>query len=103
MPILSASPGLCPLFKLGVFFAALNFTYLSFMQIHAGYTGALKAPIRCFGNHLSGKRKSRFWTDNECGGAAILKNRTSRLGRQLVVNDYSLIAGFNPYTSLIER
>lgn len=38
-----------------------------------GYTGALKAPVRCFGNHLSGKGKSSFQTDNECGGAAILK------------------------------
>lgn len=37
------------------------------------YTGALKAPVRCFGNHLSGKGKSSFQTDNECGGAAILK------------------------------
>ena len=45
-----------------------------------GYTSALKAPVRCFGNHLSGKRKSWFRTDNECGGAAILKNRTSRMG-----------------------
>lgn len=38
-----------------------------------GYTGALKAPVRCFGNHLSGKGKSSFQTDNECSGAAILK------------------------------
>ena len=45
-----------------------------------GYTGALKAPVRCFGNHLSEKRKSLFQTDNKCGGAAILKNRTSRMG-----------------------
>lgn len=45
----------------------------------AGYTGALKAPVRCFGNHLSGQRKSQFRTDNECGGAAILKDRTSRM------------------------
>ena len=45
-----------------------------------GYTSALKAPVRCFGNHLSGKRKSWFWTDNDCGGAAILKTRTSRMG-----------------------
>ena len=45
-----------------------------------GYTSALKAPVRCFGNHLSGKRKSWFRTDNECGGAAILKTRTSRMG-----------------------
>ena len=45
-----------------------------------GYTGALKAPVRCFGNHLSGKRKSLFRTDDEWGGAAILKNRTSRMG-----------------------
>ena len=37
------------------------------------YTGALKAPVRCFGNHLSGKGKSSFQTDNECSGAAILK------------------------------
>ena len=44
-----------------------------------GYTGALKAPVRCFGNHLSGQRKSQFRTDNECGGAAILKDRTSRM------------------------
>ena len=44
-----------------------------------GYTGALKAPVRCFGNHLSGQRKSQFRTDNECGGAAILKYRTSRM------------------------
>lgn len=29
-----------------------------------GYTGALKAPVRCFGNHLSEKRKSLFRTDN---------------------------------------
>ena len=41
-------------------------------ELH-GYTGALKAPVRCFGNHLSGKGKSSFQTDNECGGAAILK------------------------------
>ena len=40
---------------------------------YIGYTGALKAPVRCFGNHLSGKGKSSFQTDNECGGAAILK------------------------------
>ena len=39
----------------------------------SGYTGALKAPVRCFGNHLSGKGKSSFQTDNECSGAAILK------------------------------
>ena len=45
-----------------------------------GYTSALKAPVRCFGNHLSEKRKSLFQTDNKCGGAAILKNRTSRMG-----------------------
>ena len=45
-----------------------------------GYTGALKAPVRCFGNHLSRKRKSLFRTDDEWGGAAILKNRTSRMG-----------------------
>ena len=44
-----------------------------------GYTGALKAPIRCFGNHLAGKKKSLFRTDNECGGAAILKDKTSRM------------------------
>ena len=25
-----------------------------------GYTGALKAPVRCSGNHLSGYRKSMF-------------------------------------------
>ena len=49
-------------------------------QGYRGYTSALKAPVRCFGNHLSGKRKSWFRTDNECGGAAILKNRTSRMG-----------------------
>ena len=49
------------------------------------YTGALKAPVRCFGNQLSGKGKSSFRTDNEYGG------------------DYSLSAGSNPYTSLIER
>ena len=47
---------------------------------YIGYTGALKAPVRCFGNHLSEKRKSLFQTDNKCGGAAILKNRTSRMG-----------------------
>ena len=44
------------------------------------HSGALKAPVRCFGNHLSGKRKSWFRTDNDCGGAAILKTRTSRMG-----------------------
>ena len=38
-----------------------------------GYTGAPKAPVRCFGNHLSRKGKSSFQTDNECSGAAILK------------------------------
>ena len=36
--------------------------------------------ILSFGNHLSGKGKSSFQTDNECGGATILKNRTSRMG-----------------------
>lgn len=65
--------------------------------------GALKAPVRCFGNHLSGKRKSLFRTDDECGGAAILKKRISRMGTPVAVNDYSLSAGSNPYTSLIER
>ncbi|WP_343284084.1 transposase, partial [Drancourtella sp. An12] len=49
----------------------------SFKKDISGYTGALKAPVRCFGNHLSEKRKSLFQTDNKCGGAAILKNRTS--------------------------
>lgn len=29
-----------------------------------GYTGALKAPVRCFGDHLSEKRKSLLRTDN---------------------------------------
>ena len=43
------------------------------MNDPSGYTGALKAPVRCFGNHLSGKGKSSFQTDNECGGVAILK------------------------------
>ena len=33
-------------------------------QIEDGYTGALKAPVRCFGNHLSEKRKSLFRTDS---------------------------------------
>ena len=50
------------------------------LSMALGYTGALKAPVRCFGNHLSEKRKSLFQTDNKCGGAAILKNRTSRMG-----------------------
>ena len=54
--------------------------YRLVFEKQGGYTGALKAPVRCFGNHLSGKRKSQFRTDNECGGAAILKNRTSRMG-----------------------
>lgn len=51
-----------------------------YISEYYGYTGALKAPVRCFGNHLSEKRKSLFQTDNKCGGAAILKNRTSRMG-----------------------
>lgn len=42
-------------------------------ELEYEYTGALKAPVRCFGNHLSGKGKSSFQTDNECSGAAILK------------------------------
>ena len=69
------------------------------------YTGALKVPVRCFGNQLSGKGKSSFRTDNEYGGAASLKDRIEPTGqgRQLVANDYSLSAGSNPYTSLIER
>ena len=77
--------------------AIRNYHFLSFEEAYAtvkeklealnnksfktrGYTSALKAPVRCFGNHLSGKRKSWFRTDNECGGAAILKTRTSRMG-----------------------
>ena len=57
------------------------YTYLAMlMTLPLGYTGALKAPVRCFGNHLSRKRKSLFRTDDEWGGAAILKNRTSRMG-----------------------
>ena len=28
---------------------------------------------------LSGKRESPFWTYNECGGAAILKDRAARV------------------------
>ena len=55
-------------------------SFVSFRYEPSGYTSALKAPVRCFGNHLSGKRKSWFRTDNECGGAAILKTRTSRMG-----------------------
>lgn len=47
--------------------------YLRSLAGDDGYTGALKAPVRCFGNHLSGKGKSSFQTDNECSGAAILK------------------------------
>ena len=68
-----------------------------------GYTGALKAPVRCFGNHLSRKRKSLFRTDDECGGAAILKKMLFRMGRQLIGYYYSLNAGSSPYTSLMER
>lgn len=37
---------------------------LSYAQVYKrrlnGYTGALKAPVRCFGNHLSKYRKSVF-------------------------------------------
>lgn len=54
--------------------------WLMIFRYYFGYTSALKAPVRCFGNHLSGKRKSWFRTDNDCGGAAILKTRTSRMG-----------------------
>ena len=54
-------------------------TINNYLKRFSGYTGALKAPVRCFGNHLSGQRKSQFRTDNECGGAAILKDRTSRM------------------------
>ena len=57
-----------------------SFLHGATLQDGNGYTGALKAPVRCFGNHLSEKRKSLFQTDNKCGGAAILKNRTSRMG-----------------------
>ena len=32
------------------------------IQEALGYTGALKAPVRCFGNHLSEKRESLFQT-----------------------------------------
>ena len=43
--------------------------FLSIEEVaYVGYTGALKAPVRCFGNHLSEKRKSLFQTDNKCGG-----------------------------------
>ena len=70
---------------------------------YRGYTGALKAPVRCFGNHLSRKRKSLFRTDDECGGAAILKKMLFRMGRQLIGYYYSLNAGSSPYTSLMER
>lgn len=38
--------------------------FYTFGLIFVGYTGALKAPVRCFGNHLSEKRKSLFQTDN---------------------------------------
>ena len=55
------------------------YEWLEKTYVGSGYTGALKAPVRCFGNHLSGQRKSQFRTDNECGGAAILKDRTSRM------------------------
>ena len=72
-------------------------------QALLGYTGALKAPVRCFGNHLSRKRKSLFRTDDECGGAAILKKMLFRMGRQLIGYYYSLNAGSSPYTSLMER
>ena len=52
---------------------SLGLIIMTMLIIHCGYTGALKAPVRCFGNHLSGKGKSSFQTDNECSGAAILK------------------------------
>ena len=42
---------------------SLDIIHSAFFQ-KAGYTGALKAPVRCFGNHLSEKRKSLFRTDN---------------------------------------
>lgn len=58
----------------------IHFNQLCKDSKERGYTSALKAPVRCFGNHLSGKRKSWFRTDNDCGGAAILKTRTSRMG-----------------------
>ena len=59
---------------------SMEYMYKVLNDQDIGYTGALKAPVRCFGNHLSEKRKSLFQTDNKCGGAAILKNRTSRMG-----------------------
>ena len=67
-------------------------------QATGEYTGALKAPVQCFW-------KSSVRTDNECGGAASLKDRIEPTGqgRQLAANDYSLSVRSNPYTSLIER
>ena len=44
------------------------------------YTSTLKAPVQCFGNHLPEKKKSLFRTYNECGGTAIPKNKTPRMG-----------------------
>ena len=65
--------------KNGTWFASARYNNWA-GEAKSGYISALKAPVRCFGNHLSGKRKSWFRTDNECGGAAILKTRTSRMG-----------------------
>lgn len=42
------------------------------MKPESGYTGALKAPVRCFGNHCSG--------GDECGGAATPEEMISRMG-----------------------
>ena len=37
----------------------MNMAQYGRIEIH-GYTGALKAPVRCSGDHLSGYRKSMF-------------------------------------------
>ena len=43
------------------------------------YTGALKAPVRCFGNQLSGKGKSSFRTDNV--NITVRRSRQSGVAR----------------------
>ena len=54
MPILSAFPGFCLLFKLGVFFDVINYICLSFARIHAdiyfNYISYFGLPIFCCQN-----------------------------------------------------
>ena len=68
-----------------------------FMEV--GYTGAVKPLVRRAGNRESGHEETGIFAAEP----PSCRQRSAGWGRQLMRCYYSLNAGSNPYTSLMER